>query len=109
MRRNKNEELEPWELPDRPLNPKEEEKPSSAGSQWVNRPANSQPAPKTAQKAYEVPPPNTRQAGRPVDFLPISNVDHVMLEDLLGYEKQKQELRKRKAHNIRKKIRQWKS
>ena len=52
MRRNKNEELEPWELPDRPLNPKEEEKPSSAGSQWVNRPANSQPAPKTAQKAY---------------------------------------------------------
>lgn len=66
MRRNKNEELEPWELPDRPLNPKEEEKPSSAGSQWVNRPANSQPAPKTAQKAYEVPPPNTRQAGKPV-------------------------------------------
>ena len=35
-----------------------------------------------------------RQAGRPVDFLPISNVDHVMLEDLLGYEKQKQELRR---------------
>ena len=36
----------------------------------------------------------TRQSGQPVTFLPISNVDHVMLSDLLGYEKQKQELRR---------------
>ena len=36
----------------------------------------------------------TRQGGQPVTFLPISNVDHVMLSDLLGYEKQKQELRR---------------
>ena len=29
-----------------------------------------------------------------VEFLPISNIDGVMLDDLLGYEKQKQELRR---------------
>lgn len=32
--------------------------------------------------------------GRAMEFLPITNVDRVMLEDLLGYEKQKQELRR---------------
>lgn len=32
--------------------------------------------------------------GRGLEFLPITNVDRVMLEDLLGYEKQKQELRR---------------
>ncbi len=33
-------------------------------------------------------------SGREMEFLPITNVDRVMLEDLLGYEKQKQELRR---------------
>ena len=32
--------------------------------------------------------------GRELEFLPITNVDRVMLEDLLGYEKQKEELRR---------------
>lgn len=32
--------------------------------------------------------------GRDLEFLPISNIDRVMLEDLLGYEKQKLELRR---------------
>lgn len=32
--------------------------------------------------------------GQGVEFLPISNIDRVMLSDLLGYEKQKQELRR---------------
>lgn len=33
-------------------------------------------------------------AGGAVEFLPISNIDHVLLEDLLGYEQQKRELRR---------------
>jgi len=32
--------------------------------------------------------------GKELEFLPITNVDRVMLEDLLGYEKQKEELRR---------------
>ena len=32
--------------------------------------------------------------GRELEFLPITNVDRVMLEDLLGYERQKEELRR---------------
>ena len=32
--------------------------------------------------------------GRKLEFLPITNVDRVMLEDLLGYERQKEELRR---------------
>ena len=32
--------------------------------------------------------------GRDLEFLPITNADRVMLEDLLGYERQKQELRR---------------
>lgn len=35
-----------------------------------------------------------RRAGEDVEFLPISNIDRVMLSDLLGYETQKQELRR---------------
>lgn len=35
-----------------------------------------------------------RQEGQAVEFLPISNVDHVLLSDLLGYENQKRELRR---------------
>jgi len=35
-----------------------------------------------------------RSAGDGVDFLPISNIDRVVLDDLLGYEKQKAELRR---------------
>ncbi len=31
--------------------------------------------------------------GRSVEFLPISNIDRIMLNDLLGYERQKEELR----------------
>ena len=34
-----------------------------------------------------------RRSGESVEFLPISNIDGVMLEDLLGYEQQKRELR----------------
>ncbi|SFP88573.1 hypothetical protein SAMN05216343_11733 [Oscillibacter sp. PC13] len=33
-----------------------------------------------------------RRSGQEVEFLPISNIDRVMLTDLLGYEQQKQEL-----------------
>ena len=35
-----------------------------------------------------------RSTGDGVDFLPISNIDRVVLEDLLGYDKQKAELRR---------------
>ena len=35
-----------------------------------------------------------QSGGQELEFLPITNVDRVMLEDLLGYEKQKQELRR---------------
>ena len=35
-----------------------------------------------------------RRVGEDVEFLPISNIDRVMLSDLLGYETQKQELRR---------------
>lgn len=35
-----------------------------------------------------------RRTGEDVEFLPISNIDRVMLSDLLGYETQKQELRR---------------
>ena len=35
-----------------------------------------------------------REEGGEVTFLPISNIDRVMLDDLLGYEHQKQELRR---------------
>ena len=35
-----------------------------------------------------------RSAGDGVDFLPISNIDRVVLDDLLGYERQKAELRR---------------
>lgn len=35
-----------------------------------------------------------RRVGEEVEFLPISNIDRVMLSDLLGYETQKQELRR---------------
>lgn len=35
-----------------------------------------------------------RGAGRKLEFLPISNIDSVMLSDLLGYERQKRELRR---------------
>ena len=34
------------------------------------------------------------KTGQDLEFLPISNIDRVMLSDLLGYEKQKQELRR---------------
>ena len=35
-----------------------------------------------------------RRQDRGVEFLPINNIDHVMLSDLLGYEQQKTELRR---------------
>ena len=35
-----------------------------------------------------------RRTDRELEFLPISNIDHVKLDDLLGYEKQKEELRR---------------
>lgn len=43
-----------------------------------------------ANRAFRI----QREAGGAVDFLPISNVDRVMLDDLLGYELQKRELRR---------------
>ena len=43
-----------------------------------------------ANRAFRI----QREAGGGVDFLPISNVDRVMLDDLLGYELQKRELRR---------------
>ena len=43
-----------------------------------------------ANRAFRI----RREAGGAVDFLPISNVDRVMLDDLLGYELQKRELRR---------------
>ena len=49
-----------------------------------------------------------REGNGPVEFLPISNIDGVMLDDLLGYDKQKAELRRnteaflagKKANNV---------
>ena len=49
-----------------------------------------------------------REGSAPVEFLPISNIDGVMLDDLLGYDKQKAELRRnteaflagKKANNV---------
>ena len=35
-----------------------------------------------------------QRTDRELEFLPISNIDHVKLDDLLGYEKQKEELRR---------------
>ncbi len=62
---NSNRDLEPWELPDRPLNQTEEEKTSSAGSQWVNRQENKRSTKKETKQAYETPPPNVRQRSGP--------------------------------------------
>lgn len=62
---NSNRDLEPWELPDRPLNQTEEEKISSAGSQWVNRQENKRSTKKETKQAYEIPPPNVRQRSGP--------------------------------------------
>lgn len=48
---NKNEDLDPWELPDRPLNPGEGETDTSAGAQWVRRQEKERAARKAARKA----------------------------------------------------------
>lgn len=78
---NSNQDLDPWELPDRPLNQGEGETDTSAGAQWVRRQEKKRAAQKAARKAarqaakktgspqtgttYEVPPASTWQAGTP--------------------------------------------